>query len=202
MVPPLPHFSALPYPSPFFCPFLFFFLLFPLRPFSALSLSFLLGHSALFVLCRQDCFLPSLWLSFFTLQIGRILFLCPSTSVFFYSSFGAVLLFVSIRAAQTGVYIFFDVSGFKASFGVKWLTDIDKQPVENLDIQVKNARLSGPSISGYLSCHRLLTAVRSAIGSLRIPHRVRTYQPPEVSAMGRHSKSYIHSENIEPRKRQ
>ncbi|KAA8900057.1 hypothetical protein FN846DRAFT_892249 [Sphaerosporella brunnea] len=47
------------------------------------------------------------------------------------------------RAAQTGVYIFFDVSGFKASFGVKWLTDIDKQPVENSDIQVKNARLRG-----------------------------------------------------------
>ncbi|KAA8893104.1 hypothetical protein FN846DRAFT_896274 [Sphaerosporella brunnea] len=49
-----------------------------------------------------------------------------------------------IRAAQTGVYISLDDYGFKASFGVKRLTDIDKQPVENSDIQVKNARLSGP----------------------------------------------------------
>jgi hypothetical protein len=54
---------------------------------------------------------------------------------------------VHYRATQTGVYIFFDVSGFKAIFGVKWLTDIDKQPVENSDIQVKNARLSGPNAS-------------------------------------------------------
>jgi hypothetical protein len=49
-----------------------------------------------------------------------------------------------IRAAQTGVYSFFDVSGFKASFGRKRLTDIDRRPVGNSDIQVKNACLSGP----------------------------------------------------------
>ncbi|KAA8908017.1 hypothetical protein FN846DRAFT_889675 [Sphaerosporella brunnea] len=49
-----------------------------------------------------------------------------------------------IRAAQAGVFMFFDVYGFKASFGVKWLTDIDKQPVEHSDVQAKNARLSVP----------------------------------------------------------
>jgi hypothetical protein len=43
------------------------------------------------------------------------------------------------------VYSFVDVSGFKASFGGKGLTDIDKRPVRNSDIQVKNARLSGPN---------------------------------------------------------
>jgi hypothetical protein len=40
--------------------------------------------------------------------------------------------------------LFFDVSGFKASFGRKRLTDIDRRPVRNSDIQVKNACLSGP----------------------------------------------------------
>jgi hypothetical protein len=57
---------------------------------------------------------------------------------------GTLVHVSAIRAAQTGVYIFFDVSGFKASFGVKWLRDIDRRPVRNSDIQVKNARLSGP----------------------------------------------------------
>jgi hypothetical protein len=49
-----------------------------------------------------------------------------------------------IRGAQTAVFFFFDVSGFKASFGRKCLTGDDKRPVGNSDIQVKNAHLSGP----------------------------------------------------------
>jgi hypothetical protein len=52
----------------------------------------------------------------------------------------------SILDGSDSVYSFFDVSGFKASFGRKWLTDIDKRPVRDSDIQIKNARLSGPYI--------------------------------------------------------
>jgi hypothetical protein len=50
------------------------------------------------------------------------------------------------RAAQTGVYSFLDVSGFKASFFRKRLTDIDRRPVRNSDNLVKNACLSGPNV--------------------------------------------------------
>jgi hypothetical protein len=66
----------------------------------------------------------------------------------------------AIRAAQTGVYSFFDVSGFKASFGRKRLTDIDRRPVRNSDIQVKNACLSGPIRAAQTGVYRFFLRFR------------------------------------------
>jgi hypothetical protein len=51
---------------------------------------------------------------------------------------------ILMLGGSDSVYSFFYVFGFKASFGRKCLTHIDKRPVRNSDIQVKNAGLSGP----------------------------------------------------------
>jgi hypothetical protein len=68
-------------------------------------------------------------------NLGKVLMLVCKAGETIYSEWGG----------SDSIYSFFDVSGFKASFGRKRLTDIDKRPVRNSDIQVKNARLSCPS---------------------------------------------------------
>jgi hypothetical protein len=87
---------------------------------------------------------------------------------------------VDVRAAQTGVYFFFDVYGFKASFGCKRLTDIDRRPVRNSYIQVKNACLSGPIRRGWSPI--LFRCLRYRSQSINLPTfqclRLRTHILP------------------------
>jgi hypothetical protein len=91
---------------------------------------------------------------FTILELRPWLSLDPFSCDFLLSG-GSVTPFILVSCAgaswpkwgrSDSVYCFFDVSAFKTRFGRTWGTDIDKQQVRNSDIQVKNARLSGPNL--------------------------------------------------------